>query len=34
MLLFDKQHQAEIGEKIKQKLSNTLRLNFWKKMFK
>ena len=25
---FHKQHQAEIGEKIKQKPSNTLRLNF------
>ena len=26
--LFYKQHQAEIGKKNKQKLSNTLRLNF------
>ena len=25
---FNKQRQAEIGKKIKQKLSNTLRLNF------
>ena len=26
---FYKQRQAEICKKIKQKLSNTLRLNFW-----
>ena len=27
--LFYKQHDAESGKKIKQKLSNTLRVNFW-----
>ena len=26
---FYKQHRTEIGKKSKQKLSNTLRLNFW-----
>ena len=27
--LLYKQHQTETGKKIKQKLSNTLTLNFW-----